>query len=60
MKKEKLIKPAADVLLLVSFAVFVYGLSLAYRPLGFIVGGLVAGGAALFVGYSVGSIRSRQ
>lgn len=60
MKKENLIKPAADLVMLVSFAVFVYGLSLAWHPLGYIVGGLLTCAAAIFYGYSASTLRSNQ
>lgn len=46
-----LLQLACDGLLLAGLALFVYGLSLAWRPLGFIAGGLVLSAAAFFTGY---------
>jgi hypothetical protein len=60
MTKKQLIKAAADLVLVLAFCVFVYGLSLAWRPLGFIVGGLLAGAAAFYFGYSSVDFRSRN
>jgi hypothetical protein len=40
-----------DVSFLFGCAIFVYGLWLAWRPLGFIVGGLVIAAVAFFAGY---------
>lgn len=60
MSKEKVVKFAADVVLVIASAVFVYGLCLAWRPLGFIVGGLLCAIAALFVGYSNGNFGRRN
>ena len=40
-----------DLVFLIGCAVFVYGLSLAWRPLGFIVGGLIVASGAFFKGY---------
>lgn len=42
---------ACDLVLLAGFVSLVYGLWLAWRPLGFIVGGLVLGAAAFFFHY---------
>lgn len=60
MKKDVLLKLGADLLMLVSFGVFIYGLWLAWHPLGFIVGGLLACAAAFFYGYSASNLRSKQ
>lgn len=62
MKKQKWIELAAgaleltlelgfDALLIVGLVVFVYGLSLAWRPLGFIAGGLLLSAFAFLIGY---------
>lgn len=42
---------ACDVVLFVGFLSLVYGLWMAWRPLGFIVGGLLLGAAAFFFHY---------
>ena len=51
MKKRILIQSLCDTMLIAGFSAFVYGLSLAWRPLAFIVGGLSVGAAAFFFGY---------
>jgi hypothetical protein len=59
MTKKKIMKFAADLILLLAFCVFVYGLSLAWHPLGFIIGGLLVGAAAFYAGYSNVNFRER-
>jgi hypothetical protein len=44
-------KLSFDLVFLAGCAVFVYGLSLAWLPLGFIVGGIVLAAIAFFAGY---------
>ena len=49
--KKRLQKLSCDVSFLIGCAIFVYGLWLAWRPLGFIVGGIVVAAVAFSVGY---------
>lgn len=49
--KKKLQKLSCDLLFLFGCGFFVYGLGLAWRPLGFIVGGGVLAAIAFFAGY---------
>ena len=49
--KKRFYKLAMDLTFLVGCAVFVFGLWLAWHPLGFIVGGVVVAAVAFFVGY---------
>jgi hypothetical protein len=50
-KTEDLRQLTWDLVFVLGAAVFVYGLSLAWRPLGFIVGGLIISALAFFIGY---------
>jgi len=49
--KKTLQKLSLDLLFLFGCGVFVYGLGLAWRPLGFIVGGVVLAALGFFAGY---------
>lgn len=60
MKKQKWIGLACDGFLLAGLAVFVYGLSLAWRPAAFIVGGLILSAAAFFFRYGQYVPRSKR
>lgn len=51
MKQPLLATILCDVLLLAGFVSLVYGLWTAWRPLGFIVGGLLLGAAAFSLNY---------
>lgn len=51
LNKQVWVRVAWDLLLLCGLAVFVFGVGLAWRPLGFIVGGLVLAAVALLGGY---------
>jgi hypothetical protein len=48
---KRLQKLSFDLLFLCGCGVFVYGVWLAWRPLGFIVGGIVLAAVAFFAGY---------
>lgn len=50
--KPLLASLVCDVLLFAGFLCLVYGLWMAWRPLGFIVGGLLLGAAAFFFDYN--------
>jgi hypothetical protein len=52
------VKLAWDVLFLAGCGAFVYGLGLAWRPLGFIMGGVVTAAGAFFQGYWASRRRS--
>ena len=49
--KTRLQRLGLDLAFLAGSAVFVYGLWMAWRPLGFIVGGIVIAAVAFFAGY---------
>ena len=49
--KTRLQRLGLDLTFMAGCAVFVYGLSMAWRPLGFIVGGIVVAAVAFFAGY---------
>jgi hypothetical protein len=51
--KDKHQKLACDVVTIAGFVVFAYGLWLAWKPLGFIVGGLAIAAGAFFMGYQL-------
>jgi hypothetical protein len=44
-------KAVCDAGLVMGFLAFVYGLSLAWRPLGFIVGGAILASCCFLIGY---------
>jgi hypothetical protein len=49
--KKRVQRLGLDLVFLVGCAVLLYGLSLAWRPLGFIVGGAALAAIAFFAGY---------
>ena len=49
--KKRLQRMQMDLAFLAGCAVFIFGLWLAWRPLGFIVGGIVLAAVAFFAGY---------
>ena len=51
LKSDSMRQLIWDMVFVLGAAVFVYGLSLAWRPLGFMVGGLVISAIAFFIGY---------
>lgn len=51
--KPLLLRIACNLAFLAGFAALVYGLWLAWRPLGFILGGLLLGAAAFFFDYNL-------
>lgn len=52
-RRERRGRLAWDALLVAGAGIFVYGLGLAWRPLGFIVAGLLLGAAAFLSGYGI-------
>ncbi len=55
--KQKMTRLMSDGLLLIGLCIFIVGLSMAWRPLGFIVGGLILAAVAFFFGYGAARFR---
>jgi hypothetical protein len=58
--KQKILSWVCDVAVAVGFFVFCYGLWLAWKPLGFILGGLAMASGAFFIGYGLKPIARRE
>ncbi|HVJ09277.1 MAG TPA: hypothetical protein VM554_12925 [Acidisarcina sp.] len=57
---KELVKFLCDLGVIAGAGVFVYGLWLAWPPLGFVVGGLLVSAASFFLGYGATRFRGRN
>lgn len=58
--KSRFLKFGCDAAVVLGALLFSYGLHLAWRPLGFIVGGAVLAAGAFFIGYQKTTFRSNH